>query len=200
MPTDVTNFECAVCGRTDRWRFVIFNHVGVFHRLTGAAIDEAIRELTVAPTEDPTPAPSAASEAVAISPLIPCPDCGTQISRLAVACPKCGRPAAVAPATSPQIPHQQPMATNPYRRLIGLGVLFVAAVLSMVLSDKKPPEQPQQKNRVLSTGDRARCERLKTDLIVHGVIAERDYKGMEYEAKRAMRDVKAKMEALGCPQ
>lgn len=38
--------------------------------------------------------------------LINCPDCKTEVSSLAAACPKCARPIA-APATSPESPQQK---------------------------------------------------------------------------------------------
>jgi ssDNA-binding Zn-finger/Zn-ribbon topoisomerase 1 len=70
------------------------------------------------PPAGTAPAAAARSAAAHNSNLLPCPDCGNQISRLAQACPKCGRPmnsAHVAPplpsspAPTPTIPKPPPL-------------------------------------------------------------------------------------------
>ena len=61
--------------------------------------------------------------------LVPCPDCGTEVSRLAVACPRCARP-----MTPPAAQGPAPREGLFLRTLnVGCVMLFVAIVGFIVL-------------------------------------------------------------------
>lgn len=93
---------------------------------TSEPINEMLQEES--PVKDPEPEPL----------LIHCPACGTEVSRYAPACLKCGHP--IHPATqtqkSPQTDHNQTIIIQqPSRQSNGTGTAgFILALISLVLS------------------------------------------------------------------
>ena len=141
-------YRCKVCGHIAGMRSTLFTHVSSAHNLAGAAIDEAIqgtwsRECSES-VETRTEAPK----------LIPCPDCGKQVSARAATCPNCGCPisriasetarpsesthsaSAIRPGTSVVEPRPRPSA---HHQRIFLGIAFAVLVLP-ILSTPLPAD------------------------------------------------------------
>lgn len=78
-------------------------------------------------------------------PLIPCPDCGTEVSDIAPACPRCGRPAtAPVERPAPLSTAAAPVEPISVRRIItGVLVAFGAAFLWFVISVSSGRSTPQ---------------------------------------------------------
>ena len=93
---------------------------------TSEPINEMLREES--PVKEPEPEPL----------LIHCPACGTEVSRYAPACLKCGHPihSAVQAQQAPQTDHNQTIIIQqPSRQSNGTGTAgFILALISLVLS------------------------------------------------------------------
>src|SRR5947208_11312596 len=98
-------------------------------------------------------------------PLVSCPDCGSQISTAAIACPRCGRPTErTAPATPPPLPFEAAARPRPNSRssskfptvpLIVAGIAIVAGglaglLLSLVGGQQKTPDAAEPDALVLA--------------------------------------------------
>lgn len=96
-------------------------------------------------------------------PLVQCPDCHSDVSVQAIACPKCGRPMATSPANSTK-PSKK---TSPI--LIGclglLGIFFVIGLLSMMFSSSSSNSTtaPQSDSASADLRNRATSRLLTTN-------------------------------------
>ena len=69
--------------------------------------------------------------------LIACPDCGSQVSDLAAACPKCGRPRTAGTSTLPPPGSSQPAPVSEKGKYLGCGALLLIA-LALIVSVSIP--------------------------------------------------------------